>query len=1608
MQKKQFVLQNKGMNRDLSISKVGESSAYENHNIRILARDHDTLLSVTNERGNKEVELTDAIQGTLLGWNVLNNHIILFTHEDPNIDRIYRIDYFAKNEIEFVSNLLFENDLGLELDHPIESVVYFESEDVQKIYWVDGIHVLRFMNFMAEQDEQDRWNADPTYFDSNRAAKFDVKVDITKDNSGNNRANGVVQYLITYFNKHGQETGYVWVSDLVYLSPFEHGGSADGTNVNSVRLSISNLDHRFSHFRVYSVFRSLYNGTVVAYLVEEGKTENGIATVVDDGAHLVAQDPSRLLYLGSQPVHAYTLEHKDQTLFLGNLESVGHDYSAIEEVIKRDMFSYAEYDLIDGKPWKSSCVVFDQSGNSLPDRKDIQYVENESTYPYENQLKYTSSEITTFKGGEKYRFALKFQLADGTESPAIWIGDKENTLYPEINESSKSIRRAIAYCTLPDTVVNAIKNSNLNIKTVQLCIAEATYADRSVKAQGILNPTMFNTWDRYNKRTYSIPSWISRPRGSDYANTHFQSVNRSTLSTGEIQCSWWEDGYTPTPYYCYENGSYSKEYGGQDDYNYLFVCYELWEAKGVRFEWTATVYAFKIILSDISASLEATQHRFTSDQISRIVAGTWTTIFDNGRYSIKGYRTHLIQAHAGLTKWAEGPHNLYGEVVDTLRDEAGLLVSNDEVVSYDECFFTWCCLVNNGISASLDDYSFFSTYGGTGTEYKDYFACLNGGSTSVESTPPSGRWKEGNMSTAGVTGAYIPAYATKHTMFVDENIVTLNSPELEYEAVLLDSTELKLRIVGLAKITSGISDYTVLASVGKKPGENLVDDKFSWTTSFGNKNGLLSWPLWEDRGLWIKPISEDEETPEDYQMTTDDYQWGGSNVKYWLHMWNRAGSINGFIDEDHNDYGFLNRKVFANLKFSYNTIYTWGGRREYDCDLRHYNYTSSQYVYLNVGNESKFYNGNVQMSLLPPWKVKYPILYSIGEQNTDDIVQSDSAFLYTQDPVQIEFLSSPHAVIALPSEPVGNAYYQTILPYLFESEKPYIPAEGTDFSGALVPWLDDDSRIVYRLNQTNFPTLGLQEGDRYLFIGELYQEYPAREDTRYGGITDADIANCRFIPAGPQFIVDDMNADGNDMLYANQGDTYFQRWDCLKTKPFSSDSVNNVIDITSVMLETHVNIDGRTDLQRGIDQIASIDVASFGQINRVYSQPNNYRIQRDLDDDYNTDAFHSSITWTLPKEDLADVDEWTHITLASSLNLDGDKGNCNAIRRFQNSLVAFQDRGISEILFNSRTQLSTENGVPVEIANSGKVDGKRYFSNHFGCVNKWSIVEGKNALYFVDNINKAFCSFGGQGIESLSSKLGFDVWFRSINNLKAWEPGNFSNICSFYDKVNADVYLVKGSDDDMSCLVYNENIGAFTSFFDYGFVPMMTNVDDRFVSFSPANHSTNSLWLQNEGRYCNFFREQKDFWIQYRVTPNPFSDKIWTNLEYRADFYDILDENGNAIVPEQNLINGDIYGENLDLYKEYETFDTLRIWNEYQTTGDINMKDNTPVLDPVRKKFRIWRVVIPRALKKEDMTKRTLDRIRNPWINLLFKKHVIDGTSSNLMQLHDLIVTYFE
>ena len=67
----------------------------------------------------------------------------------------------------------------------------------------------------------------------------------------------------------------------------------------------------------------------------------------------------------------------------------------------------------------------------------------------------------------------------------------------------------------------------------------------------------------------------------------------------------------------------------------------------------------------------------------------------------------------------------------------------------------------------------------------------------------------------------------------------------------------------------------------------------------------------------------------------------------------------------------------------------------------------------------------------------------------------------------------------------------------------------------------------------------------YLFLAELYND---NVQNRFGGQTEEAFENNHWLPAGEPFSL--LDADGNPVpylyVYYTEGDTFFQRYDCMK------------------------------------------------------------------------------------------------------------------------------------------------------------------------------------------------------------------------------------------------------------------------------------------------------------------------------------------------------------------------------------------------------------------------------------------------------------------------------
>lgn len=473
--------------------------------------------------------------------------------------------------------------------------------------------------------------------------------------------------------------------------------------------------------------------------------------------------------------------------------------------------------------------------------------------------------------------------------------------------------------------------------------------------------------------------------------------------------------------------------------------------------------------------------------------------------------------------------------------------------------------------------------------------------------------------------------------------------------------------------------------------------------------------------------------------------------------------------------------------------------------------------------------------------------------------------------------------------------------------------------------------------------------DSYLYLAEIVR------DTTNNPFSQNDNNKYRtWLPASKPVLL----SDSTKIIYC-YGDTRYQRYDCLKTYAFTPEDENQVVEIASFMCETRSNLTGRYDKNIGKLSNLNADNTNFNLYNNIYEQKDNFFNYRILDEEFSSlNNFPNTLTWSKEKHLGEEIDTWTNITMASTLDLDGTKGKLNKLITFKDQIFAFQDRGISNVLFNSRVQIPVSDGVPIELSNSMKVEGIRCISDSVGCQNKNSIVTTSSGVYFLDSETSNIYLLA-DGITNLSNNKGFSIWTKEV--------ARDSSFRTFYDKNNQDVYFTTKD----YCLGYSEKLGQFISFYDYNGVSLMFNLNSDFYSVKNGY-----AYQHYAGEYNKFYGEYKPYSITIISNDNPYTDKIFNTVEYRADL--ISKEEG---------------------YRCESPFDTLEVWNEYQK-GETSLVFNKYAPSSLKKKFRMWRANIPRDCKNK------LDRMRNPWlyIKLSNNSNLLGGK----MELHDIMVHYFE
>lgn len=1494
-----------GFRRDNHQIKQDNKFLWDAHNIRLTNREDSTLLSLTNEKGTSDELIT--FEGCYVGHCVLGKYLVVFTARKDGTDNyIYRVE---KTSSGYMKVILFY-DAADDWEHrwspkdPIEAIGVYETELVQKVYWVDGKNQPRVINIAAPElksikiTEEANLTKDLGYnvysFDFVLTLSLRESISIDKRYSEGEFSPGTIQYAFTYYNKYAQESNIFYTTGLYYISPNDRGGSPESKVNNSFKITISNPD-RFDYIRVYSIHRTSIDAEPTVKVVMDKAVDSNKLELIDTGTIGYTIDPSQLLYIGGKFLVPQTLTAKDNTLFLGNL-SIGNNLSDVKGLIN-----------------PTSLIVDDIVVNTLPTGwKSGAY--------YEYTPKGISSSYSGgFKYGETYRCGIQFQYSNGEWSEPIHIRDLVlNESHPSAISNSIQIRSK--QFTIPSTIASDLYSKG--IRRIRPCVVFPSTLDCDILCQGVISPTVYNVQSRRTSSPYVQSSWFFRLTPENLANTPGDGLGQSVNVYTGAKVEWRHNRPLLTganrgaEVQNMQVSSITKvtDVTDAEKYSsYFFVDSNI-----------VTFHSPDIEFGDIG----------NWENLELVILGTADIGATIGDIDIQTSSPVFKATSSGFNK-----------------TNIGYPMSEEEVING-----------GGGLVAGLfyDDAKVYNDFSDASEGMFMVYPWHRSGSLNNDASRPADK---------GTRSAVLSKKKISNLRFSYRN--TIEEP-MHYDIStpqLFNSNEVSLIKVPVPYLSKEVPYYGNV--------DTIVSSKEAYDIYTSNSFSGNIIPMEEAEGTVFITKSKDpvrikyKSSPHlVFSLNNSDStkitilprrvsERDGTNLdgeEYIPPSWSNSSPGDALLDDI---------PLLGWISTGSPLLYTSG---TYDMLGR---------FYLQVDSALVGATDTLWECVSAPVSSHQQVDFMYSNNSNGTIFKVEKGVTILKNPTGI-FASLPRdnngvytgetkcfkaTKIGVSS---GGIFRYSFSEYTFGSTS----SEGVVSRGS--------SSDAFRISQRSFGPNGYIYPP-YLLLGELRRKTPVSPSIKFGGNTPEALRNNLWIPASEPVSI---STGDNATIKFVWGDTWYSRYDCLKTYPFTQEDENSVVEIGSFMCETKVNIDGRYDRNRGQISNLSMTPQNFNLLNKVYSQKDNFFNYRILEEDYyKQHVFSNQVTWSKEKSAGEEIDTWTNITLANTLDMDGEKGKVTALRTWNEYLLCFQEKALSQILFNSRVQIPTTDGVPIEISNGYKVDGSRLLSGNIGCSNKWTTTTTTTGIYFLDPNTDSLYIFNGQ-LANLSEDRGMNWWVRQNHTDKVWCPidygRNLNGVRTFYDNKYGDVYFTPGPTllEQSDALCYSEQLGQFTSLMSYGGTQAMFNFADGFYSLRHDGANL-KLYQNNVGNYNNFYGTPKGWSFSFISNQNPTLTKIFDTIELRTDHYWTF---GTV-----QLLNSC-------------PMNYIEVDNEYQHSGTVSLtKDN------MRKKFRVWRGLLPR-------NKGTRQRIRNPWSMITLGWSPIDteqpGDNTKKAVVHDVSVKY--
>ena len=1489
-------------------------------------------------------------------------------------------------------------------------------------------------------------------------------VEITRQSGNGMFPAGVVQYVLTYSRKYESESNPFWYSPLMYASYEDRGASPEDVVACTFNITVNAYDYNFDYLNVYSIIRTSKNSIPTVKRVQSvdlancGSTETVVITDSNTTGETV--DPNYLLLLQNKNVLAKTMEVKDNTLFLGNitytrdtidnLGIIGSDLKLKNTKVLPDYYGRLLGNISDTISCYKNQLFTNTSCFKYGDvyRLGVRfmYKNGEWSKPVwvkdatQARMPYLSKEN---KGYFLYTGDFVLQNTDEfKEIRQILLNNGYVKMQPLYVAPSISDMRRVAQGVLTSTVFNVYNRkmetgiyaqSSWFFRTD--CKEAVTWEDRpDLDAHSPSIHTIFNNYELTgvftNNGAYAS-NWHNFTLSvGECMNTEVQAMNYCTaaeiVSDPNERKSSEEDNlmYTSdtlkTGNMLYESNttdytSMNAKWSISDvsDYTaYYAVDRELIEMYSPDFE-----------DSEIKNFLD-TDPEFSFDVVGSAAFKSTTSMVDIQTSSQYVYSGAKGAQNMTLTGLYGSRHLISGCFFNdaALNKENNNIqkANSDTVATYNWMVYPWSRseTLTNAFTAATDQA--FANALKKKTLYNQRFAVNWGGqSVTTEDFPKIYDYQFFNSEDNELTKYNIPEDEQSKSYFgnVDTNIATSHGEgyynvitpytvtQGDYIAYLVcsDDADWIASADNPQNCCFSNLDFSGSSSSTRPANIQMNDDIYYYSQKHHTKilctlsetqyegkvfrlNGVAGSILscFATMGVDTKLAVEVEDTGSGATRTAYiDFTQEGMHAKCTTELTalNNDESYTIDLARPYWAYGYKSGITFlCYITLTQDVIYTFESGNTYTFKQGDYftcTFTTLLPLCLGVweGNDSSSrsdppsweYKERVKlvrsnMNKLRSWNsvskaaMHFRDLYSLLSVDKEGVDLPGWGFITNG--IRMKYKTAPHLLVRLKSP---------------------------------MPWACR--------NNSNY-----NYGYGYNHLVDIVQT-PVNP---YGGTSASALQSNIWIPAG------DAVAISSGTLKWTRGDTWFQQYECLKTYPYSLDDYNQIIDIADFYVESRINLDGRYDRNR-MQITSSLTPENYNLINPVYSQLDNFFNCQQMDEDYyKNQHYPHQISWSQAKVLGANIDTWmSSLHLMSTTDADVTKGEVRALKTFNSELLCFQDTSFGQVLFNEKVQIETKDSQPIEIANSGKVQGIRAQSTNVGCQDQFHIAVSDKGVYFIDDNTKTFYVYGKEGLVDMNSNLGNYYWLAEHSHYQQWtflpsSDNETNGIRAFYDPNYKDVYFIPGveyGEYDSHyeyAMCYSELMGQFSSQMSYGGSVMTAYAGNLYCIASDNNPDKDgnlrlSLWQCFTGTtengvesYNQIFNKERPFDFTFISVGEDTSAKTFDTIEFKMDSY----LNGQLEDTEPNPSGRDPQWYYMERHPEKDTFAKpltyIEVSNEYQDSGVVKLNDST-----LRKKYRVWRLMMPRVRKRE--------RLVNPWVKITMGN---DSPGTRSVIIHDLNVNY--